>query len=668
MIRRNSSEAEHPIFTEGVNAFVPASWKLWALILRSIASGHYNEMKSELEADSVPLVKGVSFYSSIMQLYYESCEEVRAELPSGFRNSEERHCVVEALRAVAQDILDSFSEAKKWLAPDGGEMEVFEKIASNCRIILSITDENWDLSDVVSPYEIPEDYRYFNSINVESWHQKVNGVLIEDIDCNTFRHVLNCDGYVNVHDYETDSLELEDYSNEKITPLAGLGMAMYAFILILIDHRHADDEPIISDGEIYYPKPWESLFESRIDWRKNKYNLEGDSWKSAYLAEKPQGDEKQDSSEADPSESDVDQKTKNQLSELCGRSVFWDVCSSDSFYGNITSEDPFVIGYDVYHDIHYFKQKELEEIYKLLRKETDFLYENIYSIAARFEDRYCAERIKETSKWRFKEKVKNNSHIHALYLSFDSIHPETIQRLLYERTGFAYNHLDNQPIIYREMVEKYIKNCIVYNEKLKTELIRTLSECSENKRANEDPRIREACDGLRLDGIIDEKNNVQLKTEGGTNYRTIELTNFLVGHEFVVPSFGWPMVVFYPGDDKSTDSSTGDPSINTSIKRANFSGFEKQAYLDNEGHFKTSYYTEGLKNDLAFITKQLNWRDFGGRFNINGKKLTARDLHNAFNSKNSKRCDIIRELLEKYDKPTSEDGCVISHKNKNNED
>lgn len=650
MILRKSSDTEHPVFTEGVNTFVPASWKLWPLVFKGIASGHYDEMNSDLEVGTVPMVDNISFQSSIEQLYFESCCDVRAELPSGFReiSGEDRHDVVNALRIVAQDIIDSFSEAKIKLAADCGEMKVFEKVVSNCRIVLSITDEDWDVSD----FEYAEKYRYFNSVYVESWHQKVNGVLIEDISYNTFRHVLDCDDYFDVHNYETNSLEREDYSSDKITPLAGFGMAMYAFILVLMNHRYADDEPFISDDEIHYPEPWEFFFESRIDWKKNGYNLEEDSWKMAYL-----------SLGADPPKCDVEQESLDLLFWFCGRSVFREVFSSDNFNDIITSKGPFVVGYDYYHYIHNLQRNELERIYALLRKETDYLYDNIHRIAGCFENWYHADSIQKHSKWRFEEKIKNNTHINFLYSSLDSIHPKTIQRLLYERSGLAYEHLDNQPIIYSEIVENYIKDCIVHNEKLKLELIRALSECS-IRNVGYAPSIRsldgnqsilKACQKLQEARIIDENNNILPKKEGGTYYKTTELTNFLVRNEIVVPSCGWSAFV-------------SDSEDNNSVKWALLSGPEKKECLDEEQHLNEEYYKYYLRKHLKAITKQLDWTEFSELFLLQGEKLKSDRLHYFFTSNNDERARIITNLLRKYDKPAKDVALVTIRKNKIDED
>ena len=632
MITRKSAKTD-TLFTDKTNEFVPDSWKLWSLIFKSIANGHYDEMNSDLEADTIPMVEDVSFHSSIEQLYYETCCDVRAKLPSEFRDlyGEERNSVLYALRRLAQDILDSFSEAKKKLEADCSEMKIFETVASNCAIILRIIGKDWYMSED----EYVEKYRCFNSLDVESWYKKVNGVLIEDISYNTFRHVLDCDCDFDVYSCET--IEREDYSNDKITPLAGFGMAMYAFILVLISNRYADDEPYISDGEIYYPEPWEFFFEGRIDWKKNGYALEEDSWKEAYL-----------SSSSKPPKCDVDQESSDLLFLFCGRRVFGELLSSDNFNDIITATAPFVVGYDNCHYIHNSQRDELERIYALLRKETEYLYDNIHEMAGCFENRYHAESIQKGSKWRSDEKLKNNTRIHYLYTLLDNIHPKTIQRLIYERSGFAYDHLENQPIIYREIVEDYIKKCIVHNEQLKLELIRALSECSipsvrfepAKKSLETNQSIRDVCHRLYDSHIIDEHNNILPKNEGGTYFKTTELTNFLVQNEIVLPLCGWSAFVSDSG--------------NNSIKWAVLSEKERKEYMDGNEHLNEMFYREYLRKHLKDITKELNWTAFSGLFSLRGEKLKSDRLHYYFTNNNDERVRIIGNLLKKYDKPTSE--------------
>ncbi len=656
MISRKSSETGCA-FTERVNEYVPASWKLWALVFKSIAAGHYDDMHSELEAVDVELVDDVSFNSSIYQLYQESCLDATIGLPSKFRYLywEERDEILFAIKLVAEDILESYNEAKSRFPADCPELDYFNEVIKNCELIIKLCRQDWE-EDEQAHYATSA---YFNTDHLKSLYELVNGICIEDIDFKTFYHVLNCDGEYHYTRYDkVETIEYdgevyhipdgdweevwEDYSDNKIIPISGFGMAMYALELILISNRHSyNEEPSIYNSEVVYPETWEQQFQSRIDWRKNDFDLEENSWKTAYIVDDPE-----------PPTYDIEQKSSDWLSMLCGRRVFRGVFTSDNFEEIIAQQDSFPIGFEQYQFIHEHADR-LNELYGLLVKETEFLYTNIQRITDCFDNKYQAESMQGHASWRSIEKQKNNTRIHFIYSSLDSIHPETVQRILFERSGFAYDNLMNLPIIYSELVEEYIKCCIVQDERLKVEIRRAIVDSSmretESKLASErgehDDARYNAIRRLQKANIIDKDCNVLPKKEGGKYFKTTELTNFLVQNELVIPKDGWigllsMMKTLKVDGDKKTPS----------------------------GHIREEYYRYDLHKDLGWCSKQLNWSAFIDVFYLQGEKLGAASLHHYFTSNNDERERIITYMLKKYDKPMGETAHATIRKNKIDDD
>ena len=601
-------------------------------------------MHSEIEKIDVDLVDNLSFNSSIEQLYQETCCDTTTELPHGFRDLyfEDRCEVLSALNRVAEDIIENYQVAKPLLPAECPELRYFEAVIKNCEVILSLSQHNWSEEDL----EYSDKNQYFDIVRLNFWHKIINGRCIEDIDFNTFSHVLDCDNeyfYTKYDSVETIKYDgtvycipdgigegvCENYTDCKITPVHGFGMAMYALLLRLISDRYnGHAEPSIIDGEIFYPDTWEQLFRRRIDW-KNGYDLEEDSWKVAYLSSNPE-----------PPTIEIEEGQAELLSSLCGRRVFKDIFSSANFPDIVSSSDDFLIGFDQYLFIHDNSDK-LERIYNLLVKETEFLYTNIQRITECFENKYQAETMQNYSTWRAEEKRKNNERLHFIYSSLDSIHYATVQRLLFERSGFAYDHLTNQPIIYSEVVEEYIKRCIVQDEHFKLEIGRAikdfLMQSSESKQAHEkveeDQAVYEAVRRLQNAYIIDEGRNILLKKEGGKYYKTTELTNYLTRNEFVVPEGGWESFI-------SSD-------------------YFQQDVIDGnnkwpDGRIREEFYKYQLHKVLGKITKKFVWTTFKNKFLLQGQKLDVSRLQYYFNSNNEEKERIIANLLRKYSRPIDE--------------
>ena len=115
-------------------------------------------------------------------------------------------------------------------------------------------------------------WEFFTHRHMRSWHRIVSGRCIEEMDYNTFSHVLNC---------------TKDYSDRAITPAQFKGMAMYAFLLLLMTRRMTIFSEKYPDGE--EPKEdryWAEQFAGRVNWDEDSYYIIDDEWKEAYNSSK----------------------------------------------------------------------------------------------------------------------------------------------------------------------------------------------------------------------------------------------------------------------------------------------------------------------------------------------------------------------------------------------
>lgn len=647
MIQRHSPKTDS-VFSEQVDSYVPANWKLWALVFKAIAEGHYDSLHAPLDEAEVELLDDVSFGSSIDALYQETCCKVRLEIPSSFRglDYEER----QKLQIVAGDIIDSFNAAKPLLPDDCPEIKRFETVVRNCRFVVSLGNVDRDWKEGLFPRC---EYEFFGRAMLEAMHKLANGVCIEEIDYETFVHALECDGevcYDRWLDIQTVDIGdevfqfpgkvetvLEDYSDSKIVPVAGFGMAMYALLLHLSSMRQLVGETQTAHNGISFQsrQPWEQLFQGRIDWNKNNYELENESWKDAYLSD-----------DLDPPTYEIEQQSSDLLSMLCGRRVFRETFKSVNFEDIVDTKGDFPIGFDQYKFIH-DNGDRLQSLYHLLVQETEFLYANLQKIVSCFVGKSRAEEMRRYSQWRFDEKRKNNENIHFAYSSSESIRHETVQRFLFERSGLAYDQLDGQPIIYAELVEEYIQSCIVQDERLKSEISRAQRDSSiqgtgmehssvaaEKKEDEKEKSKREKAEKLKKEAIqklqdrmiIDADCNILLKKKGGKYYKTTELTNFLVLNEIVVPSNGWAAAV-------------------ACLKAVTAHDYQV------DGHFKEAFFRErtGLHKALGWCSRQLDWSAFKDVFCLQNEKMSALRLHHFFTNNNEERERIIIYLVKKYD-------------------
>lgn len=645
MIHRPSPKTDF-VFSEQVNRHVPASWKLWALVFKAIADGHYDDMHAVLNELDVEMEKDTSFESSINGLYLETCCDARLELPSSFRDLyyEDRQKVLSGLLIVAKDIIDNYNAAKSLLPDSCPEMKQFETVVRNCQFVVNLGKGDWDEKD--GQLRCLE-YEYFGSAKLKALYELVNGVCIEDIDCETFGHILECDGVicydrwldVQTVDIGDEVIQFpgnvetvwEDYSDSKIVPMAGFGMAMYAFMLHLISMRQSVGEaPEVHNGKIFRSsQPWEKLFQERIDWKKNGYDLEEESWKEAYLSE-----------DLEPPTYEIEQRSSDLLSMLCGRRVFRETFKSVNFEDIVDTKGDFPIGFDQYKFIH-DNGDRLQSLYHLLVQETEFLYSNLQKIVSCFVGKSRAEEMRRYSQWRFDEKRKNNENIHFAYSSSESIRHETVQRFLFERSGLAYDHLDGQPIIYDDIVEVYIKRCIVQDERLKADIDRAQRDSDIKGVETEHVSVKVVRDGALYDTIrklqdrkiIDADCNILPKKEGSRYYRTTELTNYLVRNKIVVPSDGWAKIV------------------------ADLKAERSQYNYKEDGHFTEDFYRErkGLHQSIGWCYKKLNWEAFNEVFRLEEEQLKDTDLHYYFTSNNEERERILAGIVREYDRPNDKD-------------
>lgn len=590
--------------------YIPTGWKLWALLFRSISSGHYQDLHTKDTGS-------YSFESAVNSLFKETCCTAKRAFPASLRDLplEDRHTVLDAIETIAQEILDYYKKAEPKL-PDGcKELKYFDKVRKNCELIVTISN-NWKIYDLEHDFSTT---RYFGIERLKAWYDAVNGKCIESIDFSTFSTVLT--SYDLSFDF--DEGEWIDYENMSITPLKEFGMAMYAFILRMVAYRHPDDDvPLFyPNGDAFIPSPWEEHFQSRIDWQANNYFLTEDSWKKAYRSDReiPSSPKKREEAAS--------------LYSLCGRNVFGEIFSEDNLETIVYDEDPPEVNYEQYEYLHENADR-CDELYDLLLQETEYLYRIINDIVLYFKSEFEAIEFRKWDSWM---RAECNELIKNTYSSLKHS-PSDIKKLLSKRASAPYGYLDEQPILSSALVRDYLKRCVVQDERLilvvKSNSNRTKKQEDKSRPEVFDKQIQEAISGLQKVGIIDSECRIQkLKSK---NDKTIQLANYLVRHEYVVPRDGWERHLSYIKLDVMASK-----------------------YLDstNDRHIPESYYDydgperKGLKNDLRMIVRKLNWAPFDEIFIRDGERVTKDFIRDKFNDNNPARIEIFRTLLKKYDQP-----------------
>ncbi len=635
------------------DSIIPISWKLWVLVFKSIAEGHLTELEKQVlpvcEEDILNgSIQDITFPDAILGLYIESCEDTCRELPTGIYNLERPGDALLAISNTAQEVLSWYKKAIPYIDSSSEYAESFETIAENCRIIIQLIDYKPDKPRNESEF-FSDGLRYFSHLDMQPWHRIVVGKCIEDISYDDFSNILNCEGVVNwIEESEDDEDGIicgKDYSDLKLKPIIGYGMAIYAFLQLLLVHRKLHEYPLESiddDGEFYVTGvetddkyQWADKFESRIDWGDN-YSIREDSWKTGYF-----------SSDERPSSigSEVTKEDRNLLKSLCQRLTFEDIVSSDSLQFVLGGAIFTTLGFEQYKYIH-DNLNNLDTLHRLLIQELEYLYDNGDDIADCFEERAHAERQHDDySKWRYEAKQENNNAIIQLCNKqitggdIDSIH-----RILFTRRLYAYEYLWQQPVIYSEIVKEYLQKCVIQDEVLllavkrsleDTPLQRSLSKMASGK-VKRNLRVEEAVQVLREEGVIDEQSNILPIVPGGKKYKTLDLIRILVGarpsgqKEFARPKGGWKYFI----TRQKTETVPA-------------------RLIGRDGKFIEDFYGELWRFDLDFING-IDWNLFNGVFTLKGKPLSGDDLCNVFKNKKEYRIEVIEPLIRKYENETDD--------------
>lgn len=638
------------------DSIIPISWKLWVLVFKSIAEGHLTELEKKVlpvcEEDILNgSIQDITFPDAILGLYIESCEDTCRELPTGIYNLMKPEDALLAIRNTAQEILSWYEKAIPFIDSSSEYADTFETIAENCTIIIQLIDYKPDKPK--NEWEFFSDgLWYFSHLDMQPWHRIVAGKCIEEITYDDFSHILDCAGMVNWMEESEDDDEGKncgkDYSELKLKPILGYGMAMYTFLQLLLVHRKLHEYPLESvdeDGEFYVTGvetddkyQWADKFESRIDWGDN-YSIREDSWKTGYF-----------SSDERPSSigSDVTKEDRDLLKSLCQRLTFEDLVSSDSLQSVLGGAIFTTLGFEQYKFIH-DNLNNLDTLHRLLIQELEYLYDNGDDIADCFEEKAHAERQHDDySKWRYEAKQDNNKTIIHLYdkgITGDDI--DSIHRILFSRRLYAYEYLWQQPVICSEIVKEYLQKCVIQDETLllavkrsleDTPLQRSLSKMASGK-VIRNLRVEEAIQALREEGVIDEQSNILPIVPGGKKYKTLDLIRILVGarpsgqKEFARPKGGWKDFI---------------SRQKTETVPANLIG--------KDGKFMEDFYGELWRFDLNFING-IDWNLYNGVFTLKGKPLSGDDLCNVFKNKKEYRIEVIEPLIRKYENET--DGSFV---------
>lgn len=464
-------------FKKEIDQFIPTSWKLIDLVFLTIAEGHYKELLDgviPVDDNGVVLDRklvDVDFSEAAVTLFIESCQRCSRELPYELYNIDSPTLVLDALRLLAKDILDNYVLARPHIE-NNEVLEIFDVIRDNCQIILDLIDYKQDV-DEYGGY-IWNGLQYFSHLDMKPWFRIVNGTCIENVDYNLFSHVLDCAGAYDIA-YEDGRIVTEDYTDGTLTPQINYGMAMYAFIILLMTkrvahHDHRDNcWSTDADGNVIYDEAyWAKEFSKRLNWKSECYYVNEDSWKEAYLSEgsilAPEG---------------VSDEERMVLEKLLGRSTFNDLLSP-SHLDSILHNHSDSISFNQYRYLHSAPKEELESVLSVIRKELAYLYDNIDSLSDHFMDKDSADNEQLSLRLAYDEKKRNNKFIDAHFSSIPAVSVKAVQRLLFNNHLYFDVYSWNQPIIYSEIVYEFIKNCIIQEEKLKTFILQSAKEIDDN--------------------------------------------------------------------------------------------------------------------------------------------------------------------------------------------
>lgn len=650
-----------------VSSIVPAGWKLWALLFRAIAEGHLDELNQQI-AENVMDYRGdewfldATFSDAVWGLFVETCKDTRRELPIEIYDLESPQEALSELKDVAKHILEWYEKALPFIDKDTEEARLFKQVSANCHIVIELIDYTPD----TPRDDWEEEYgwgSYFHVLEERPWFRIVNGVCIDKMEFDDFCHVLDCAGVVNwIEKYDEEDGDEEirekDYGNIKISPATEYGMAFYAFLLLLLSKRLLQEYPIwgmdengegiVTGFDCEEKSAWAERFRDRIDWGKDYY-LREDSWKEGYLC----SDENPSSISSGRSEDE-----RNLLKSLCGRPTFEEVVGAEALdnviSGNLTTEP----GFDQYRFLH-DKRNELDKLYPLLVRELEYMYQNCDDIVECFSDEKNAKTMKEYSKWRFDAKKANGKVIEEIYEGLRENDIDDLHHFFFERSQFAYEYLWQQPLVHSGMLRQYLQDCIVQDEKLLTVIKRGLDDTPLQqaiakemaKKSSKQLRVERAKAELRTRGLIDEHDNIR-KTEKYT--KIIALARVLIekrddGKEFARPVRGWKDFIdeqkftLVPQSDLDEDNN-------------------RVILIDSDNKFTPAFYGTLFNEYAKGFLNGIEWSLYDDVFKLNGELLKGEDLKDAIGNRRERYADILKDVIEKYEKMDNDSFVRITRK------
>lgn len=441
-------------FAPEVIEFIPSSWMLIDMVLRGIVDGKYDNLHEQItypvDEDGLVLDSGlcdVNFRRAVQSLSIKACQQCSRTLPIKIYELRDPRAVTDALCRVAQDIIDNYRIAQP-LIKDSKEKEAFNKILDDCELVIEILnykpEDNNERSLPENDPACEKQWEFFTHRHMRSWHRIVSGRCIEEMDYNTFSHVLNC---------------TKDYSDRAITPAPFKGMAMYAFLLLLMTRRMTIFSEKYPDGEEQKEdRYWAEQFAGRVNWDEDSYYIIDDEWKEAYISDEDEIE--------DIVSQTVSAEEENLIRNLLKREVFTHIYSNNNLDAIVDSL-PGDLSYAQLQSIHASSIEELTNIYNILTKETVFLYDNIEGISSRFIEKEEAEAVREYNQQDYELVTRNNEFIKRQFSHIENLNYKTVHRVFYYDSLFENVFYWKQKFIYSELLHKYLEHCIVQNEKLR---------------------------------------------------------------------------------------------------------------------------------------------------------------------------------------------------------
>jgi len=658
MIHRDTNH-----ISEHIDSAVPASWMLVYLVFRGIAENKIQEASRlwiESQEYSWPK-KEVSFFKAFHSLYEELCVRVSKE----FTCQGITEATIRDMQFVASEIVHVFEDNQSIIMQFGGEQsgdfqEEAYAIYSNCRVIEKIL--MW--KDEYEPDWDERKFEFFSDVFLRSLYESLVTCFASNeqrdklVSYTDFRAALNLEEIVL---FEKDNGTIEDVNlgNVKICPVEKNGMLMYSLLAFLAVKRNANCQknPVIlykntengpieiepQDGtfecDYYLPDKgyWIRSFMERMVWSTD-YIILDDLWKTAYY--------NSDRLNEVLSNKEVSDQDCALLNSIVHRGVFGSVCSPENIISianqdikDLTANDYLFIR-ETFAPEGKNVETKMRDFYHLLCRETDYFYRNIDFLASVFKTEDEEEYIKWLSRTHHRLNNDLAKEIRQTFQDSRSVlDTNAIYSLLMERAPFGDLSLYEQRSITSNAMRRYVKNCILQDEKIKQVLLQKMEEMSFLK-VIKTPKLEEnyrqaILEELRKKGLID--SNCVIK-----NRKIHELLRFLIEREYLTPQQGWRTTLKEEMEKQKPSLPVEDPDKKKKKIRQD---------ILNDG--------EKFKLFFSLFTALIDWESFSNKFYQIGNSvaLSGDYLRDSFNSNpqlgvNRKgedyEVEIVRKLVLKY--------------------